>query len=144
MNNEDDSPPRTISQQMIKVRNVLSAVRDALYLTVGAAAQLPKQYFFALPNLAHSLLNSVFLQYDKFSLRTWKGVLTHVMKPLVYQCPPEMIEEVLGPLLMPLLGHLVNVLTREWSRLDATGMTATSLQESRKQFDDQESTSDIT
>lgn len=125
----------TIAQQIVKVRNVLSGVRDSLYLTIGAAAQLPTSYFFAMPHLAPLLMQSVFANYTSFSLRTWKGVLTHVLKPLMYQCPPELIESVLGPLLMPLLGHLVSHLEREWARLDAAGMTASTLQESRKQFD---------
>jgi len=74
------------------------------------------EVFYSIPNLAGSLLDSLFGEVQGIGILAWRNLIDDAIRPLVINCPKEYWETFLPALIPPLLMWLVQ--HTEWDALN--------------------------
>lgn len=82
---------------------------------IGSLSRLG-EVFYGIPNLANSLLESVFGDIQGLGILSWRYLIDDAIRPLVINCPQEMWPTFLPALIPPLIMWLVE--HTEWNTIN--------------------------
>jgi hypothetical protein len=96
------------------MRMSFSEISDARFGVLGSLSRLG-DVFYGVPNLANSLLESMFGEIQGMGILAWRNLIDDAIRPLVINCPQEYWSTFLPALVPPLLMWLVE--HTEWDAL---------------------------
>ena len=95
--------------------NCVLIVNGDRFAVLGSLSRLG-EVFYSIPNLAASLLESLFGEVQGIGILAWRNLIDDAIRPLVINCPKEYWEALLPALIPPLLMWLVE--HTEWDALN--------------------------
>ncbi|XP_039280028.1 exportin-5-like [Nilaparvata lugens] len=107
-------PPKT---PIHRIQNFMTAVHDTSYHVLGAAFQSIGRDLYQLPNLATTLLNTVFSNLDFISDFRLRPIIRVFLKPFIMFCPVDFYDSVLLPVLAQFTPFILNRLNRKWQHM---------------------------
>lgn len=99
----------------------LRRLREYCYYAIASFMRLG-QAFFCVPGLSKQFLTAFFSHAAGLSLHQWTSMVNVVIKPYCVNCPAELRDECLLPLLPALLSELDHKLVSEWRRINDRGL----------------------
>ncbi|OLL21885.1 hypothetical protein NEOLI_000987 [Neolecta irregularis DAH-3] len=114
---------RNTLQELIDAYNhFIRRTREYSFIAVGSLSVLGASYYH-IPDLANQILHASFETVDGLSLHGWTHVINSSLRPLLKRCPVSNRESFLGQMIPPVLAGLNAILTREWARMTARGLS---------------------
>lgn len=128
-------PPYSIDDYIYHLRNWFRLMREAVYGLLGQAAYMvPGDYFYgppaaslaplncSNPTLSQALMENMFCSVTSLSNFHWRSLIIFFIRPFVTSCPKEHFQDVLAPILPPLMTFLGNKLNAEWKEVVDRGL----------------------
>ncbi|XP_075214562.1 exportin-5-like protein Ranbp21 [Lycorma delicatula] len=125
--------PKTPLQRM---QNFLTTVHDNCYHSLGAAFPSIGRDLYQIPNLAESLITTVFSNLEHVSDYRLRPIVRVFLKPFVLSCPVNYYDSVLLPVLAHFTPYMLTRLSTKWQHM-------TELLESGNMDDDNTDTQEI-
>ncbi|KAG8236610.1 hypothetical protein J437_LFUL017051 [Ladona fulva] len=111
----DPASPRPYRQTPLdRMQHFLSSVHDNCYHILGAAGPSLGRDLYRLPNLASSLISTVFSNLEVIPDYRLRPISRVFLKPFVCSCPSSSYEDVLLPLLARYCPYMYMRLSEKW------------------------------
>ncbi|XP_046395855.1 exportin-5 isoform X3 [Ischnura elegans] len=111
----DPASPRTYRQTPLdRMQHFLSSVHDQSYHILGAAGPSLGRDLYRMPNLASSLISTVFSNLEVIPDYRLRPISRVFLKPFVCACPSAAHEDVLLPILAHFCPYMFYRLSEKW------------------------------
>lgn len=110
----DNTDATSCKHPLERMQSFIACTHNNCYHVLGNSGSSMGHEFYQVPNLAPSLLNSVFINLDAIPLFRIRPVIRVFLKPYVQSCPRECYTTAVIPLVSFLSEYMLQRLTKEW------------------------------